>query len=149
MTTRLQRQPFLALFDGPDTNTSTSVRSDSIVPGQALYLMNSDAVRRVAESFARRLLETDPTQRLRRACRLAYQREPTDVESKRMTHFLAAYGDDTVAAWTALCRVLLTSHEFLLLGITSRTDASKPSFTTQFHSTWGGFDWVHRRDRIA
>ena len=30
MTQRIQRHPFLALFDGPDTNTTREVRSSSI-----------------------------------------------------------------------------------------------------------------------
>ena len=40
MTQRIQKHPFLALFDGPDTNTSTGKRSDSSVPLQSLHLAN-------------------------------------------------------------------------------------------------------------
>ena len=39
MTQRIQRHPFLALFDGPDTNASTGVRTTSTTPLQALFLM--------------------------------------------------------------------------------------------------------------
>src|SRR5206468_9455920 len=56
MTQRLQRHPYLALFDGPDTNASTERRASSTVPLQALYLMNHPFVREQAEGLARRLL---------------------------------------------------------------------------------------------
>ncbi len=55
MTQRQFRHPFLGLFDGPDTNTTTDVRSTSTVPLQALFLMNSDFIRDTAGAFARRL----------------------------------------------------------------------------------------------
>ena len=48
MTQRLMRHPFLAIFDGPDTNTSTDVRTRSTVPLQALYLMNNPFVQEQA-----------------------------------------------------------------------------------------------------
>jgi hypothetical protein len=47
MTQRIQRHPFLALFDGPDTNTSTDTRTDSTVPLQALFLMNNPFIPRL------------------------------------------------------------------------------------------------------
>jgi hypothetical protein len=44
MTQRLQRHPLLALFDGPDTNSSTEARRASIVPQQALFALNDPFV---------------------------------------------------------------------------------------------------------
>lgn len=125
MTTRLQRHPFLALFDGPDTNTTTDRRQTSIVPSQALYLMNSKDVRETAEAFARRIAELDARDRIRHAFMLAYQREPTASELSRTKQFLTEYSSaakrdsageensntDKLSAWTALSRSLLTSHE--------------------------------------
>ena len=55
MTQRLVKHPYLAIFDGPDTNTSTDVRPHSTVPTQALFLMNNPFVEAQAEAFARRL----------------------------------------------------------------------------------------------
>src|SRR5207245_3545592 len=49
MTQRLQRHPYLAIFDGPDTNTSTEQRTSSTVPQQALFLMNNPFVLAQAE----------------------------------------------------------------------------------------------------
>src|SRR5579871_3215853 len=44
MTQRIQRHPFLGLFDGADTNASTARRVTSTTPLQALYLMNDPFV---------------------------------------------------------------------------------------------------------
>ena len=62
MTQRLVKHPYLAIFDGPDTNTSTDVRPHSTVPTQALFLMNNPFVEAQAEALARRLAreESDP-----------------------------------------------------------------------------------------
>ena len=59
MTQRLVKHPYLAIFDGPDTNTSTDVRPHSTVPTQALFLMNNPFVEAQAEAFARRLALED------------------------------------------------------------------------------------------
>ena len=125
MTTRLQRHPFLALFDGPDTNTTTDRRTTSIVPSQALYLMNSNEMEKTAEALARRIAGIDPRDRIQHAFMLAYQREPTEAELSKTKQFLTEYSSamkldsagrrstntDKLSAWTALCRSLLTSHE--------------------------------------
>ena len=64
MTQRLVKHPFLAIFDGPDTNVSTDVRARSTVPLQALYLRNNPFVQQQAAGFARRLLarSTQPSE---------------------------------------------------------------------------------------
>src|SRR3984885_1413052 len=82
MTQRLHRHPFLGLFDGPDTNTTTDVRSNSTVPLQALYLMNSDTMREEAGAFAARLCResNDPATRIRLAHKLAYSRPASPAE---------------------------------------------------------------------
>ena len=41
MTQRLKRHPFLALFDGADTNASTARRIPTTVPPQALFFMKT------------------------------------------------------------------------------------------------------------
>ena len=113
MTTRLQRHPFLSLFDGPDTNTTTDQRKSSIVPSQALYLMNGEVIRTEAAAFAERVLAAEPPQRISRAYSLAFQREPTSDEASNATAFIDAYSkqSDERSAWIAFCRSLLISHE--------------------------------------
>src|SRR5205823_9639478 len=52
MTQRIQRHPYLALFDGADTNASTARRTASTTPLQALYLMNDPFAHRMARGLA-------------------------------------------------------------------------------------------------
>jgi hypothetical protein len=63
MTQRIQRHPYLALFDGPDTNASTATRITSTTPLQALFLMNDPFVHEQAKKFAAKLL-ADANERL-------------------------------------------------------------------------------------
>ena len=126
MTQRIQRHPFLALFDGPDTNTTTDQRTSSTVPLQALFWMNSPLVQEQSAAFARRLLSssTDPTERLRLAFRLAYSREPTSAESERYARFIEKYREELVKsgveakqaeleAWANTAKTILSSNEFV------------------------------------
>ena len=126
MTQRIQRHPFLALFDGPDTNTTTEKRSSSTVPLQALFWMNSPLVGEQAEAFSRRLIASDSAHgtRVRRAYLAAYAREasPSDVES--CLAYLARYRDEAsrsgsepanieLHSWTSLARIIFSSNEFV------------------------------------
>jgi len=130
MTQRLVKHPFLAIFDGPDTNSSTDVRTHSTVPLQALYLRNNPFVHDQAASFAGRLLagsgDRDPADRIERAYELAWGRPPRSDELERTLRFL----DDCrgalkkaripgesreLEAWTSLAKVLLTANEFLYI----------------------------------
>ncbi|WP_010584992.1 PSD1 and planctomycete cytochrome C domain-containing protein [Schlesneria paludicola] len=114
MTPRLQRHPFLSLFDGPDTNTTTGVRTSSIVTAQALYLMNNEEVKGYAEAFAKRVLADRRERRIETAFEIAYQRHPEIIETERIAQFLqdSVPRSDDLYAWTAVCRALMTSHEF-------------------------------------
>jgi hypothetical protein len=126
MTQRLVKHPYLAIFDGPDTNTSTDVRPHSTVPTQALFLMNNPFVEAQAQAFARRLTveERDPKLRLDRAWEIAWGRPPVPREIDRAKRYLESYSAALAAvstpgqkteldAWTSLARILLTSNEFL------------------------------------
>jgi len=128
MTPRLQRHPFLGLFDGPDTNTSTGVRAVSTVPPQSLYLMNSPEMQSLATSFARRLIDssTDDDARIQMAHRLGYSRDATDAECARVAEFLSAgmaaladtnvpVSDHELTTWTSYARLLLASNEFFYI----------------------------------
>src|SRR5947209_16961643 len=93
MTQRFQRHPFLALFDGPDTNTTTARRATSTVPLQALFLMNNPFMAEQAEGFARRLLAAslEPARRVELAHRLAWSRPPRPVELEKGLHYVEEY----------------------------------------------------------
>jgi hypothetical protein len=126
MTQRLQRHPFLALFDGPDTNVTTDTRTRSTVPLQALYLMNNPFVTEQAKALAARLLLDSPElpQRVRQAYELVWGRLPGDAEIEAAQHYLERYGQELarldvplqtceLEAWTSLARVLLGANEFV------------------------------------
>jgi len=125
MTQRLHRHPFLGLFDGPDTNTTTDVRSSSTVPLQALFLMNSDFIRDTAAAFARRARRDAPDVRARihQMEELAYCRAPTQDETARAEDYLTQYRNLALTtglsparadteAWLSYARVILTANEF-------------------------------------
>ncbi len=125
MTQRLQRHPFLALFDGPDTNVTTDVRGSSTVPLQALYLMNNSFVLEEARAFARRVVgETvDQDARIGLAYRLALGRPPGDSELQQARAFVNEFAERArqllpepgaeTETWTSLAHVLMCSNEFV------------------------------------
>ncbi|HVX11360.1 MAG TPA: DUF1553 domain-containing protein [Pirellulales bacterium] len=125
MTQRIQRHPYLALFDGPDTNTSTDVRTSATVPLQALWLMNDPFVAEQAARLAERLLTAtrDPRGRIELAYRLAYGRHAQVAEIDRAIVYVERYvqglaeanspGERREAeAWASFARVVLTANEF-------------------------------------
>ena len=121
MTQRIQRHPFLALFDGPDTNASTATRLTSTTPLQALYLMNDPFVHAQARKFAARLLggRSDDRGRIEQAYLLLYGRSPTGEERAAAAGYLARVGaklgprGTPAQAWESLARALVLSNEFI------------------------------------
>ena len=126
MTQRLQRHPFLVLFDGPDTNTTTEKRGNSTMPLQALFWMNSPLVRDLAGSFAGRLRTAAPDDpaRIHMAVQWCYGRSATAAEVDRGQTYLRDYGQELqktglppnqvqAEAWRSYARVLLCANEFV------------------------------------
>jgi hypothetical protein len=117
MTQRIKRHPFLALFDGPDTSSSTGQRYTTTVPTQALFFLNDPFVHARAASLARHLTKLSGDRlRLDRAARLLYGRPATAKEIDTAGRFLAACTaekKDEAAAWAAWLRVMLCSNEFI------------------------------------
>jgi hypothetical protein len=126
MTQRFQRHPYLALFDGPDTNTSAEQRSTSTAPQQGLFFMNNPFVTEQAERFARRLLAMAGTDRdrLDLAQQWAWSRRATATEIDRGVRYLDEYKRQLASsgapserqeleAWTSYARVLLSANEFV------------------------------------
>jgi hypothetical protein len=128
MTQRLIKHPFLAIFDGPDTNYSTDVRSQSTVPLQALYFLNNPFVLENAAGLARRMTDasTDPQSRITRGYELAWGRPPNRHELERAVRFVheattrvaaSSTSEETTVreVWTSLAKILLTANEFLYI----------------------------------
>ncbi len=128
MTSRLQRHPYLALFDGADPNASTPHRTATTVPTQSLYLMNAPFVHAQSESLAAQLLQqrTDEPARVELAYRTIFARPPTAVEVAQSLEFLASYRKQlevagapenrrSILSLAALARAMLISNEFLFV----------------------------------
>jgi hypothetical protein len=119
MTQRIQRHPFLAIFDGADPSASTATRQTTTTPVQALYLLNDPFLHQQSESFAKRLLATAPnnSDRLRHAYQLALSRPPSSTELKDGLAFLSAVTkkSDEKQAWKAMTRVLFRLNEFVYI----------------------------------
>ncbi len=127
MTQRFQKHPFLALFDGPDTNESTEARRSSTVPQQALFALNDPWLDRRARALARRALSrhgVSSTTRLRYLHEIAYGREPSRAELQRCADWIErgrsrAAGSGVPPSrceeesWISLARVVLASNEFI------------------------------------
>jgi hypothetical protein len=125
MTQRLARHPYLALFDGPDPNTSTGIRTSAIVPSQALYLLNNPFVTTQARGLADRLIAHSPDvrTRIKLACELCWSRPPTSGEGEQAVAYISrlyeALDESDLSpsereseVWTSYARVLFASHEF-------------------------------------
>lgn len=123
MTQRIQRHPYLALFDGADTNASTAARVTSTTPLQALYLMNDSFVHDQARAFANRLRReaADETARIERAHLLAFGRLPTATELRLSQEYLEkarswlGAADEDAAAWESYARALLLRNDLVYL----------------------------------
>jgi hypothetical protein len=114
MTQRIQRHPFLALFDGPDTNAGTAARVTSTTALQALYLMNDPFVHEQARRFAARIMaeRRDDGQRIERAFVLLFGRPPEAAEAAAVREYLAKLGPGA-RAWESVARALFIENEFV------------------------------------
>jgi hypothetical protein len=128
MTQRIRRHPFLALFDGPDTNSSTARRTATTVPTQALFLMNDPFVHEQSAAFGRRLLQSATTdaERVTRAYEMALSRPPSRAEQDEALEFIRRYREQAQAAgimeserepqvWAGFARTLFARNEFLFV----------------------------------
>jgi hypothetical protein len=127
MTQRIQRHPFLALFDGADPNASTALRRTTTVPSQALFFLNDPMVHRLAESLARSARRdcVSESERVEWVHRRILRRSPDAAEAAEAADFLARYRQALAAvpqprseepdtrALAAWIRVLLGGNEFL------------------------------------
>jgi hypothetical protein len=118
----------LGVFDFAEPSLVTGDREDTTVPSQALYLMNSASVQKIAEAMAARLVATKVTgtELGKKAFELAYSRPPTANELKATGEFFARfkaaeaqkYPDKDklgFAGLTAFCQALIGSAEFRYL----------------------------------
>jgi hypothetical protein len=120
--------PLFAAFDAPDVMTSCPQRARTVVPAQALTLLNSPLAREQSVAFARRLLqecEDRPEDLVPQAWQLAFGRPAAPRESERARKFLRTWSaaaneparkqarSPLEAALADLCLALFNANEFL------------------------------------
>jgi hypothetical protein len=96
---RIQKNPYLDLFDGPDGNLHFGQRRESVTTLQALYFMNSEFVHEQVTAIADRIKDVD------RLYLTIFNRSPTAVERQ----FLAMNSSNR----SGLIRAMLASNEFM------------------------------------
>jgi hypothetical protein len=116
------------VFDFPDPSTANGQRVSTTVAAQALFLMNGDLVREQTRHMAAALLartDWDDPARVAAAYQRAFVRPPTAAEISRALHLVrrlesqwqtekvADSAERRVRAWQGLCRVLMSTNEFL------------------------------------
>ena len=126
MTQRIQRHPYLAIFDGADPSASTPSRLVSTTPLQALYLLNDKFVHEQAEGLAKRLIAegSDDQSRVERAWMLLFGRPPESDELRESLNFMkmaqgeletSGMSSETLQekTWQGLVRSLVRLNEFV------------------------------------
>jgi len=115
MQQRIRKHPFFALFDGADPNVTTTERSPSVTPLQALFLMNDKLTEEQAQAFATRVCRerSAPGERIRYAYQLAFGRLPSAAELLKGERYMT--GAAAPEAWISFARALMASNEFIFL----------------------------------
>jgi hypothetical protein len=111
-------QSTLAMFNSADASAVVGARGTTIVPAQALFLMNSEFVTRQSSVLAQRVRAADTgfDARFRVACLLVFGRPPRAEENDAARRFIQSReSTDESATWTSLCRALFASAEFRFL----------------------------------
>ena len=118
MTQRIQKHPFLALFDGPDTNSSTGQRTSAGIPLQSLHLANHPFVRLQAAGFAERAFAEagrpkESEKYVNQLWKMALGRWPDDFEMRLARELLEASESSDADGRVSLAHALLMSNAFL------------------------------------
>jgi hypothetical protein len=111
MQKRNRRLRFFSLFDGPDPNTSTPVRDNTIVPTQALFFLNDPFVHARAKVIATLLPAGSDADRVNALHRRLFSRPATPDDQADFEAFKAITAGRE--AWEPYVRVLLCSNETL------------------------------------
>lgn len=110
--------PMLELFDAPTTTDSCSVRTESVVPTQALVLMNDQFVETQAGYLAERALRESDQQSTRaidRMFEITLGHAPSPDQRRQAEQFLQqrASASDLVSGLTDLAHVIFNSSQFI------------------------------------
>jgi len=84
---RLNPETMLQVFDQPTMSVNCTQRSTSTVSTQALTMLNSDLMTRVAQGFARRVLAEQPEDPIGHAALIAFSRRATAAERDTLARY--------------------------------------------------------------
>ncbi|HYR59367.1 MAG TPA: DUF1553 domain-containing protein, partial [Chthoniobacteraceae bacterium] len=116
-TDRFRIPALLRNFDVANPDTSVSRRAETLVPLQALFLLNNPLVRRQAEALLQRpecARAGDAAERVAALFRLVLSRKPGDDELALAMSFVGSVPLDRSGAerWISFAHGLLLSNEF-------------------------------------
>ena len=125
MQGRIQKNPYLDLFDGPDGNLPMSERRQTTTSLQALFLMNSKFIHEQSNTIAERMLAAAPS--TRRRVEWAFERllnqQATPKDIDKAEQFLAVLrkqyqtagcdGGCEQRVWGSYVRSMMSSNAFL------------------------------------
>ena len=117
MQGRIQKNPYLDLFDGPDGNLPLSERKATTTTLQALYLMNSEFMHKQAQAMAERWSADSPgrDEFLERAAATIFARPPSPQETEQATSYFATASGAEEQKRAGYLRAMLASNEFLFV----------------------------------
>ncbi len=120
MVSRHELDSLLRLFDFPDANITSEQRSETTVPQQQLFVLNSPFMLDQAKAFSARVhneADANDEARIQHAFQLAYSRSASDVELELALAYLGSKADEQTALtrWELYAQVLLSGNEFMYL----------------------------------
>jgi len=110
----------LRLFDFPDANVTSATRTETTVPQQQLFVLNSEFFIKQSKALAARLPNDDAddiTSKVNSAYQLLFGRNADDAEIALANEFLSQTNEKTakMTRWEQYAQVLLGSNEFLYI----------------------------------
>ena len=117
MQGRIQKNPYLDLFDGPDGNLPLSERKATTTTLQALYLMNSEFVHEQAQAMAERWSAGSRGRDtfLESAAETIFARPPSERDIEQAASYFAAASGAEEQKRAGWLRAMLASNEFLFV----------------------------------
>ena len=117
MQGRIQKNPYLDLFDGPDGNLPLSERKATTTTLQALYLMNSEFVHEQAQAMAERWSAGSRGRDtfLESAAETIFARPPSERDIQQAASYFAAASGTEEQKRAGWLRAMLASNEFLFV----------------------------------
>ena len=123
MRKRNRISSFFSLFDGPDPNASTSNRSQTTVPSQALYFLNDPFFHDCADQLSANIRAIGPDERLEYASQLIFSRPAHKADHEDFEAFAKIMApnisndpeEQDTEIWRSYSRILMSSNEFLYL----------------------------------